>query len=76
MIAIFSNFLVESQGFTDIFLFMTYDREFPVGFFNYHIYDDLMIAIISNFLVESQGFTDLFLFMTYDREFAVGFLCS
>ena len=55
---------------------MAYDREFPVGFFNYHIYDDLMIAIISNFLVESQGFTDLFLFMTYDREFAVGFLCS
>ena len=55
---------------------MAYDREFPVGFFNHHIYDDLMIAIISNFLVESQGFTDLFLFMTYDREFAVGFLCS
>ena len=52
---------------------MAYDREFPVGFFNYHIYDDLMIAIISNFLVESQGFTDLFLFMTYDREFAVLF---
>ena len=76
MIAIFSNFLVESQGFTDIFLFMTYDREFPVGFFNYHIYDDLMIANFSNFLVESLGFADLFLVMACDRKFAVGFLCS
>ena len=76
MISIFSNFLVESQVFKHIFLFMSSDREFPVGFFNYHIYDDLMIANFSNFLVESLGFADLFLVMACDRKFAVGFLCS